>query len=97
MEHGLEGLLGGEDVGDEGEREGHGGAGGGGGGGSGVREPEEAVGGEDKEAGLEGREVGDLFALEVNRGDYGALDLVLEEDRPPAARLGHRRQPLSGH
>lgn len=96
VEDGLEGLLGGEDVGDGGERDGHGGGGGGGGGGVGG-EPDEAVGGEDEEAGLKGGEGWEVFAFEVHGGDKRALDLVREEHRPAAARLLHRRKPLPAH
>lgn len=100
MEDGFQGLLGGEDVGDGGERDGHGGGGGGGGigGGGGVGgKPDEAVGGEDEEAGLEGGEGGEVFAFEVGGGDKRALDLGREEHRPAAAGLLHRRKPLPDH
>lgn len=61
-----------EDVGDRGEVDGGGGAVGG------FREPEEAVGGEDEEAGFEVREpgVGFVFAEKVDAGEEEALDLV---------------------
>jgi len=84
VEEGFDGLLGGEDVGYEGERESHGG-GGGGGGGVVVREPEEAVGGENEEAGFEEREVGDVVAFEVDGREDGTLDFVWEKDRSTAA------------
>ena len=96
VEHRLEGLLVGEDVGDGGERDGHGGGGGRGGGGVGG-EPDEAVGSENEEAGLEGGEGWEVFTFEVHGGDKRALDLVREEHRPAATRLLHRGKPLPTH
>lgn len=62
-----------------------GGGGGGGGGGVVVREPEEAVGGENEEAGFEEREVRDVVAFEVDGREDGTLDFVWEKDGSTAA------------
>ena len=79
-------------MGDCSERDEHCRRGGCSGGGGGIgREPKEAVGGEDEEAGFEAREVRVFIGFEVNGGENGGLDLAGTKDWSAALRQLRRR------
>lgn len=63
----------------------------------GVRDPKEAVSGEDENAGLEVGEIGVFFRMKVDGGEEGALDFSGAENWASACGELGRREPFSGH
>lgn len=60
-------------------------------------DPDEAMCGEDEEAGFERWEGGVFFGFEIDGGEEEAFDFAGEEDGAAAAGQVDGRQPLSGH
>lgn len=89
-EHVLDRFLWRENVDDGGERDGDAVA-------VGFVDPDDAMRGEDEEAGSEGREGWVFFGFEIDGGDEGAFNFAGEEDGAAAASEVDGRQPFPGH